>query len=108
MIDAYPCQYRDYTWFIKNCPHADYPPEINQMFMEIFHSTTQYTVNTNSKFPQFVSYNTETQKISPITGPDTGVDTTGGLNTAFFSKIVDWIRSFLAKILTMFGGRTSA
>ena len=108
VIDAYPCQYRDYTWFIKNCPHADYPPEINQMFMEIFHSTTQYTVNTNSKFPQFVSYNTETQKISPITGPDTGVDTTGGLNTAFFSKIVDWIRSFLAKILTMFGGRTSA
>ncbi len=108
VIDAHPCQYRDYTWFIKNCPHSEYPPEINQMFMEIFHSSTQYTIRTNSKFPQFVTYNTDTKKISPITGPDTGADTTGGFNTAFFGKIVEWIRSFLSRFLNVFGTRTAA
>ncbi len=107
VIDAYPCQYRDYTWFIKNCPHGEYPPEIDTMFMEIFHSSTQYTVNTNSKFPQFVTYNTETKKIAPVTGPDTGADTSGGLNSSFFNKIVDWIRSFLQKIVGMFGSRVT-
>ena len=107
VIDAYPCQYRDYTWFIKNCPHGEYPPEIDTMFMEIFHSSTQYTVNTNSKFPQFVTYNTETKKIAPVTGPDTGADTSGGLNSSFFNKIVDWIRSFLQKIVGIFGSRVT-
>jgi len=108
VIDAYPCQYRDYTWFIKNCPHAEYPPEINTMFMEIFHSSKQYTITTNSKFPQFVSYNTETKKISPVTGPDTGIDTTGGINTSFFAKILEFFRSFLSRILSLFGSRTAA
>ena len=77
------------------------------MFMEIFHSSTQYTVNTNSKFPQFVTYNTETKKIAPVTGPDTGADTSGGLNSSFFNKIVDWIRSFLQKIVGIFGSRVT-
>ena len=104
VVDAYTCQYRDYTWFIKNCPHADYPPEINDMFMEIFHSSKQYTITTNSKFPQFVSYDTSTKKISPITQPDSGADTSGGLSLDFFSKIAEWIRAFLQKILAIFTG----
>ena len=108
VVDAYTCQYPDYTWFIKNCPHGEYPPEINTMFMEIFHSSKQYTIETNSKFPQFVSYDTNTKKISPITQPDSGADTSGGLSSNFFSKIADWIRSFLSKILSVFGGLTTA
>ena len=104
VIDAYTCKYRDYTWFIKNCPHGEYPPEINDMFMEIFHSTKQYTITTNSKFPQFVSYDTSTKKISPVTKPDSGADTSGGLSLDFFSKIAEWIRTFLQKILAIFTG----
>ena len=99
VVDAHTCQYPNYTWFIKDCPHAEYPPEINSMFMEIFHSSKQYTIKTNSKYPQFVSYDTSTKKISPVTGPDTGVDISSGFNTAFFSKIVEWIRSFISRIL---------
>ena len=107
VVDAYTCQYRDYTWFIKSCPHADYPPEINQLFIEIFNSTKQYTVTTNSKYPQFVSYDTSTKKISPITRPDSGADTSGGLSLDFFSKIADWIRGFLSRIISLFGSRTT-
>ncbi len=99
VVDAHTCQYPNYTWFIKDCPHAEYPPEINSMFMEIFHSSKQYTIKTNSKYPQFVSYDTSTKKISPVTGPDTGVDISSGFNSAFFSKIVEWIRSFISRIL---------
>ena len=104
VVDAHTCQYPNYTWFIKNCPHADYPPEIDQMFIEIFNAGSQYTINTNSKFPQFVSYNTSTKKISPITGPDSGADISSGVNIAFFSKIMEWIRAFMQRILAIFVG----
>ena len=110
VVDAHTCQYPDYTWFIKNCPHADYPPEINQMFMDIFHSTSQYTIKTNAKFPQFVSYNTETKKISSITGPDSGTADTQLDPSGLFSKMINWIMTFFAKFLGIFNrsGQTAA
>ena len=99
VVDAHTCQYPDYTWFIKNCPHGEYPPEINTMFMEIFHSSTQYTIKSNSKFPQFISYNKNTKKISPVTGPNSGADLTSGFSMEIFSKITEMIRTFMQRIL---------
>ena len=105
VVDAHTCKYPNYTWFIKNCPHADYPPEIDQLFIEIFNAGKQYTITTNSKYPQFVSYDTNTKKISPITGPESGADVSSGVSTAFFSRIVEWIRTFMQRILGLFLNR---
>ena len=102
VVDAHTCKYPNYTWFVKNCPHADYPPEIDQMFIEIFNASKQYSITTNTKFPQFMNYNAETKKISPITGPDSGADMSSGVSSAFFSRIVEWIRNFMQRILGLF------
>ena len=56
VVDASTCQYPDYTWFIKDCPHATYPAAINQLFLEIFRSPYQYTVKTNAAYPQFMRF----------------------------------------------------
>ena len=72
----------------------------------------RFTVNDQSAmagfydrvYPQFVSYDTSTKKISPMTQPDSGADTSGGLSLDFFSKIAEWIRAFLQKILAIFTG----
>ena len=43
-IDASTCLFPDYTWFLRDCPHNVYPPTINRLFMDIFHSKKQITV----------------------------------------------------------------
>ena len=105
MVDASTCQYPDYTWFIRDVAHDAYPPEINSLFMDIFHSSTQYTVTTDSKYPQFVSYNEQTQKISKITEPVTGAETPG---KNILQIIAAYITQLFAKLFSLFGGNKTA
>ena len=65
MVDASTCLFPDYTWFLRDVPHNVYPKTINRLFMTIFHSKTQVTVDNNKitlpdskqtiHVPQFVS-----------------------------------------------------
>ena len=103
MVDASTCQYPDYTWFIKNCPHASYPAEINQMFLEIFRSPTQYTITSNSKYPQYVAFDSDSNTIVEITAPDTGEKEESTASSSFFKRIADWIIDFCRKIMNFFG-----
>ena len=105
MVDASTCLYPDYTWFIRDVAHDAYPPEINKLFMDIFHSSTQYTVFTDSKFPQFVSYNADTKKIAKITEPVAGTEAPG---KNILQIIASFIASFFARLLSIFGGGKTA
>ena len=102
MVDASACQYPDYTWFIRDVAHDAYPPEINKLFMDIFHSTSQYTVFTDSKYPQFVSYNADTQKISKISGPMAGVGN-GSQTRNIFQIITAYILKLFSTLFALFG-----
>ncbi len=103
MVDASTCQYPDYTWFIKNCAHAAYPWDIDLLFLEIFNSPTQYTIYSNSKYPQFVSYDSDTGEIAEVTSPDTGKKEDSTSSSSFFKRIADWIIDFCRKIMEFFG-----
>lgn len=104
MVDASTCLYPDYTWFIRDVAHDAYPSEINQLFMEIFHSSKQYTITTNSKYPQFVSYNSAKDKISEITGPIEDSNANNGPTTSsFFQQILKYILDFCAKVMKVLG-----
>jgi len=103
MVDASTCQYPDYTWFIKGCPHASYPSQINQLFLTIFRSPTQYTVTTDPEFPQFMVFDKDNDKVSAVTGPDAGKKEEQTASSSFFKKIADWIIDFVNKIMKFFG-----
>lgn len=103
MVDASTCQYPDYTWFIKNCPHASYPAEINQMFLAIFRSPTQYTIYSDAQYPQFVAFNSSENKIVEITAPESGKEEKQTASSSFFKAIADWIIDFTNKIMAFFG-----
>ncbi len=105
MVDASTCQYPDYTWFIRDVAHDAYPPQINSLFMDIFHSSTQYTVTTDSKYPQFVSYNAETKKISKITEPYTGTDPQ---MRNIFQIVAAYIANLFARLFALFGTNKAA
>ncbi|MCM1364305.1 MAG: fibronectin type III domain-containing protein [Faecalibacterium sp.] len=55
-IDASTCLFPDYTWFIKDSAHSDWASSINNLIYAILHSKKQYTINSNSKYPQFLQY----------------------------------------------------
>ena len=103
MVDASTCQYPDYTWFIKNCAHAAYPWDIDLLFLEIFRSPTQYTIYSNSKYPQFVAFDSDTGEIAEVTSPDTGKKEDSTSSSSFFKRIADWIIDFCRKIMEFFG-----
>ena len=102
VVDASTCQYPDYTWFLKNCPHASYPSQINQLFLTIFRSPTQYTITMDENFPQFVAFDKSTDTITEIKGPDTGKVEEQTASSSFFKKIADWIIEFSRKIMAFF------
>ena len=102
VIDASTCRYPENTWFIKNCPHAAYPPEVNQLFLDIFRSPEQYTIHTDPKFPQFFQYDTETEKISPIPPVELPEDDNTPQKQSFFDKIGQWFRDFFQKLRNLF------
>ncbi len=66
-IDASTCLFPDYSWFLKDCTHSKWASSVHNFIMEIFHSKKQYTINTNSKYPQFLKYNDSKNKLTPIT-----------------------------------------
>ena len=119
VIDASTCQYPDYTWFIRNCPHASYPQPINQLFLTIFRSPTQYTITTNKDFPQFIKftyekdddgnyiYNAEGKKIDKIV-PVTNADRTpepdpDPVPIPWFERLAKKLTDFFQKIMLFFG-----
>ena len=103
MVDASTCQYPDYTWFIKNCPHATYPKQIDDLFQTIFRSPTQYTVTSDPEYPQFLVFDKDAKTVSPVTGPDAGKKEEQTASSSFFKKIADWIIDFVNKIMKFFG-----
>ncbi|MBR3094059.1 MAG: hypothetical protein IKH12_00530, partial [Clostridia bacterium] len=100
-VDASTCQYPDYTWFIKNCPHAAYPRDIELLILDICRSPEQYTVTTNSKYPQFMAYSNG--EIVEVTTPDSGETPQQTSSSSFFKRIADWIIDFTNKIMAFFG-----
>ena len=103
MVDASTCQYPDYTWFIKGCPHATYPKQIDDLFQSIFRSPTQYTVTSDPEYPQFLVFDKDAKTVSPVTGPDAGKKEEQTASSSFFKKIADWIIDFVNKIMKFFG-----
>ena len=103
MVDASTCQYPDYTWFIKNCPHAAYPSEINDLFLQLFRSPTQYTIRTNEKYPQFVAFDSSTGLISEVSVTNPSEPEKPTSSSSFFKSIADWIIEFCRKIMVFFG-----
>ena len=60
VIDASTCQAPDNTWFIKNLGHVQYDAKDGtaDFYVWLLTATKEYTINTNSEYPQFMYYDT--------------------------------------------------
>lgn len=55
-IDATTALFPDSTWFIKNMAHTNWSSCVNDLLCRMINSTKQYTVKSNSNYPQFLKY----------------------------------------------------
>ncbi len=106
IIDASTGLFPDYTWYIKDSTHGDFPASIDKLIYEILHTKKQMTVNDNSKYPQFLQYNGD-GSITPVEAakPGDGADGSGGalsgimsvfsVITNIFNRIIQIFKSLL-------------
>ncbi len=102
IVDASSCAFPNYTWFVKNLGHETFPSAVNKLIMQIFGSTKQYTVNSNSKYPQFMDYDETTKKLSAVTKPDTTKDDPNK-DTGFAAKLLAFFSTFMQIIRALLG-----
>lgn len=102
IIDASSCVFPDYTWFIKDLGHETFPASVNKLIMKIFGSKTQYTVLSNSKYPQFMKYDKSTKAVSAVTRPDTSKDEPNK-EPGYFSKILSFFTIFMEIVRKLLG-----
>ncbi len=68
VIDASTCMFPEYTWFVKDMKHLDFPygSEAVQFLMWLVQADEQYTVRTNEKYPQFMYYTYADKTLNPL------------------------------------------
>lgn len=54
MIDASSCRYKETTWFVSNCYHANFPAYMENFVLTILRSETPVTVDTYEGYPRFL------------------------------------------------------
>lgn len=65
-IDASTCLFPDYTWFIKNCEHGNYPWEEKRLVLAVIDANEQLTTE-DFKYTQFSMFDYSTDTISEMT-----------------------------------------
>lgn len=69
-VDASTCLFPEYTWFIKNLSHSEVPDDLTEMSVTLAYSKTQPDVRTYKEYPQFLTYERDTEMIRPTLLPD--------------------------------------
>lgn len=110
VVDASTCQAPFNTWFIKNLGHIAYGTDdgTGDFYVWLLTNQSQYNIETNSKYPQFMYYDTEIPMLMPYPTEEPEVDdgilgAIGGVLDNFFpdGNIEDGI---LGDLLPEIGG----
>ena len=103
IIDASTCYFPENTWFIKYNKHVGIPHNTDCQKLMTYLVTSEEYVNiySNESFPQFMSYNKNTGKLTSLTGEIINPDITSGKG-GFFIRLVEIIRNLIVSIKLSF------
>ncbi len=83
-IDASTAFFPKRTWFIKNLKHDVFPVSIDLLFGEMIRND-DYTVNSDPDYPQYMVFEKETGKVTPM--DDENMNTESWFNVNFFDAL---------------------
>lgn len=91
VIDARTAYLPDNTWFIKNMKHVEYSNkganDNGEFFKWILTATPDTNIYSNAKYPQFMNYDRNAHKLSPLSGADGDANADGRISL-FDAKLV--------------------
>jgi hypothetical protein len=66
VIDASTCMFPEWTWFVRDMGHLDYPygSEGMDFLMWLIQMDSQYTIRTSDRYPQFMKYDVKQKTLS--------------------------------------------
>ena len=66
VIDASTCMFPEYTWFVRDMGHLDYPygSEGMDFLMWLIRMDSQYTIRTSARYPQFMRYDVKNKTLT--------------------------------------------
>ncbi len=95
-VDASTCMFPEQTWFVRNLAHAEEGvDDIDEMFMTLAYHDGQATVDTFEEYPRFLSYDEDTEVVSPD-------DYAEPEQLGFFEKIKAMLKSIFEFIKSIF------
>lgn len=103
-VDASTCLFPDYTWIVKGVHHDTWAADDDQIIYNICTYDGQYTVNTDSYYPQFMIYNDEDGYFYPMTEDNHNVTNWDAEEVEehtpenFFKAFINAIKSFFELI----------
>ena len=67
VIDASTCMFPEWTWFVRDMGHLDYPygSEGMDFLMWLVRMDRQYTIRTDAQYPQFLQYDVKAKTLTP-------------------------------------------
>ena len=100
MVDSSTGLFPNYTWYVRDIHHDIFPTCIDTMMLKILRTKNQVTVKTYSEYPQYVSYNSSANKLTPVTGTVTNGSTSSSTNG--FQKLISIFLSIFKIIKNLF------
>lgn len=103
MIDSSTGLFPNYTWYVRDIHHDIFPASIDSLMLKVFHTKNQVTVRTYDEYPQFMSYDSTTNKLSPVTEPVTNGSSSGtGIMSGAWQRLLNIFLSFFRIIKNLF------
>lgn len=98
IIDASTCYLPDNTWFIKNQQHVGFseegPQDNGAFYAWILTAKTQYDVFTNAKYPQFMVYDAEANRLSPLSNIQGDASSDGQVSIVDAKLVLEYAAGF--------------
>lgn len=104
IIDASSCGFPENTWFIKYNKHVGIPygTDCQRLLTYLVTSDSYVNVHSDESFPQFMSLNKNTGKLTSLTGEEIKADITSG-KAPFFYRLVEIIRNIIVSVKKALG-----
>lgn len=104
-IDASTCLFPEYTWFIKDVSHFDFPDGISKLLVAFARSKEQMTVSSNELYPQYLLYHYDSDSVSPLTEENCE---TRNYNKSMLLRFVEFMSAFAKLIKEKIGDAASS
>lgn len=103
IIDASSCLFPEQTWFVKYMKHVGFRnnSEASELLLWLVGSEGEVSVNSENGYPQFVEFNSITEKLTSLTGNEVKHSILDE-HSSFLSRLAEFFKNIYSLILKLY------